>query len=108
MGELERAGDERTEKETERFFEYLEEEKNKMTKANAEEATGKSSQAAASSSGGGGEEVQRGRGGVSLEPTNKRMASEDQREQPEKKSKNEQEERGLKRRAVEWEMVTKE
>ena len=56
MEELEGAGDERVEREreTERFYEYLEEEENKRKKAKTEETIGGSNQAAASSSGGGG------------------------------------------------------
>ena len=38
-----------------------------------------------------------------MEITNKRKADEDQQEQPEKKSKNEQEERGTERSTDEWE-----
>ncbi len=54
LEELEKVGDERIEKEQERFFEYLEEEENEKKKAKMEEATEGSNQAAASSSGGGG------------------------------------------------------
>ncbi len=43
-------------------------------------------------SGEGGTEVQRSRGGVPVEMTNKRKVYEDQREQPEKKNRSEQEE----------------
>ncbi len=57
MKELEKAGDERIETETEMFFEYLGEVENEKKKAKIEVTTGRSSQAAASSSGEGGEEV---------------------------------------------------
>ncbi len=73
-----------------------------------EEMIGRSNKAAASSSGGGGAEVQRSRGGVPLEITNKRKVDEDEREQPEKKSKNEQEERGTKRSTDEWETYARD
>ena len=108
MGELEKAGDERIERATERFFVHLEEEDNRRKKAKTEEMTGRSNQAAASSSGGGGAEVQRSRGGVPLEITNKRRADEDQQEQPEKKGKNEKEERETKRSTDEWETYAKD
>ncbi len=84
-----------------------EEEENKRKKAKAEETIGGSNQAAASSSGGGGTEVQRSRGGVPLDFTNKRKADGGQQEQPEKKSKSEQEERGTKRTADDWETFAK-
>ena len=80
MGELEKAGDEiiQRERETERFFEYFEEEENKKKKAKTEEMTKRGNQAATSSSGGGDAQIQRSRGGVPLEITNKRKAEEDQ------------------------------
>ncbi len=58
MEDLEMAGDKRVERETERFYEYLEEEENKRKQAKTEETAGGSNQAAASSSGGGGAEAQ--------------------------------------------------
>jgi hypothetical protein len=45
---------------------------------------------------------------VPLEPTNKRKASDGQQEQPGKKNKNEQEERGLKRGADDWHEFAKD
>ncbi len=56
--ELEKTGDERIERETERLIEYLEEEEKKK-KAKTEDTRGRSNQAAASSNGGGSVEVQR-------------------------------------------------
>ena len=53
-----------TERATERFFEYLEDEENKKKKAKTEEAIGWSNQAAVPSSGWGGVGRQRSRGGV--------------------------------------------
>ncbi len=87
MEELEKAEYERIERETERFFECLEveEKENKKKKAKPEQTKGAGNQAAALSSGGGRAEVQRSRGGVTLELTNKRKASEDQQEQPAEK-----------------------
>ena len=49
--ELEKAGDERTERETEILVEYLEDEENKKKKAKTEEATGRSCQAARAAAG---------------------------------------------------------
>ncbi len=43
-----------------------------------------------------------------MEITHKRKADEDQQEQPEKKSRNEQEERGTKRSTDDWEAFTKD
>ncbi len=83
-------------------------EENEKNKVKTEETTGRRSQAAASSSGGGSEEVQRSRGGVPREPTNKRKACEDQEEESEKKNTNEQEERGLKRSTGDWGEFAKE
>ncbi len=51
--------------------------------------------------------VQGSRGGVPQEPSNKRKASEGQQEHPEKKNKNQQEERGSKRSVDDWEMFAK-
>ncbi len=62
-----------------------------------------SSQVAASTTRGGGVEVQRSRGGVLLDLASKRKASEDQREQPEKTNKSEQEERASQRSTDDWE-----
>jgi hypothetical protein len=105
---MEKAGDGRIDRETVRFFEHLEEEEQKRKKAKTEETTSRSNQAAASSSGGGGAEVQRSRGGVPVEITNKRKADEDQQEQPEKKNRSEQGEREAKRSIDEWEKYAEE
>ena len=53
-------------------------------------------------------EVQKSRGEVPLEPTNKRKASEDHQGQPEQKNRNEQEDRGVKTSTDDWDMFAKE
>ena len=107
MEELEKIGDQRVEREQERLFEYLEEEENKRKRSKKEGPSQQGSQPS-SSSGAAGAEVPRSSGGVPLDqaPT-KRKAEGENHEQIEKKSKGEEDERGIKSSIDEWEDFAK-
>ncbi len=107
---------ERLEREKERLFECMEEEESKNKEARSGESE-QSERPAASSSGEVGAEVQRSRGGATMEQTTmtsspgdrstKKKAEEENKKQSEKKSNDEGEERGVKRSVEAWEALEK-
>ena len=119
--ELEKVGDERIARETERLFEHLEEEENKKKRAKVGEESGESKPSTSSSGPATAREiVSRSRGGVPMATdagdvvpeTVKRKAEDGEREVGEetkdKKNKTgKEEERGAKRSVDEWEEFAK-
>ncbi len=109
--ELEKVGDLRLERETDRYFEHVEEEEeeeeeNEKTKTKS----GEGMQPAAASGGAVGVEVQRSLGGVPMEQagsSTKRKAEMGNDKQAEKKTKAQEVERGVKRSIDEWEDFAK-